>query len=371
MSYEEIFPPYDMEWHGKSTKRFATPFIDKQYDRIDVDPMMLSHAAVACGYTIRDFYEKPELGIHCLAYVYQLYDLLPVTHWYYSTPWLHELGCELVQRDTLPPIVKEPIISEPGEVDKIEVPDIDTIKKGRTYNQYKRLYQYVQKNIPQTFVPIAYGFDLVGEAAHICGVENFIMWTFTEPEAAHKLVDIFTQTSANGAIATAKDYGSAMLVLGSVLANNDIFSDEAVKDYAVGSAKKYIDTVFREGGGPQIFYHLCGNHETDYKVFHDLIWSPLTVFNVGYQGKKVFPAEILKKEFGNKATIMASVDTKLMIDPNPKAVYEQAKEQIIAGRDSKNGFILSTSCECPPYTLPGNILALTRAARDHGTYGKW
>ena len=39
-----------------------------------------------------------------------------------------------------------------------------------------------------TLVPISYGFDLVGAAAEMVGVENFIMWTFTEPDAAQKLV---------------------------------------------------------------------------------------------------------------------------------------------------------------------------------------
>ena len=53
MGYEELFPPYDMEWHGKATKRFANPFVDNKFDRVDVDPVMLSHAAVTCGYTVR------------------------------------------------------------------------------------------------------------------------------------------------------------------------------------------------------------------------------------------------------------------------------------------------------------------------------
>ena len=55
----------------------------------------------------------------------------------------------------------------------------------------------------------------------MCGVENFIMWTYTEPEAAQKLVGKFTDGAVNGALCTAKDYGMAMVVLGSVLANNN------------------------------------------------------------------------------------------------------------------------------------------------------
>ena len=372
MGYEERFPAADMKWAGNAAKRFASPFVDNPHDRIDVDPIILSHAAVACGYTIRDFYEKPELGIHCVGYISQLYDLLPVTHWFFSLPWVTELGVKLEYKDTLPPISTGPIISEPGQVDMIRVPDKKELEEKWTLPMFKRIYGYVQKNLGHTLVPISYGFDLVGAAAEICGVENFIMWTFTEPEAAAKLVRKYTETSVNGAEGLADTYGMAMLIVGSVLANNDIFSDEAVKTYSADNMKYYVDQCFRRGAGPQVFYHLCGNHQTDYKVFKDtLMWSPFTVIHVGYDGREVFSSAKLKAEFQDRATCMGSVDTKLMINPEPIKVYNQAKQQLLEGRDSKRGYILGTSCETPPYTIPGNMYALVKAARDYGTYGTW
>jgi uroporphyrinogen decarboxylase len=379
MGYEEMFPAMDKRWHDNATKRFASPFVDNPHDRIDVDPIILSAAAVACGYTIRDFYEKPELGIHCVGYISHLYDLLPVTHWFFSLPWVTELGLKLVYKETLPPISTGPIYSAPEDVDKMHVPSKEELvnaqaKYGQlaTVPMFYRIYDYVTKNLPMTLVPISYGFDLVGAAAEMVGVENFIMWTFTEPEAADKLVDKYTQTSINGAEALADKYGSAMLIVGSVLANNDIFNDEGVERYSVKNMYKYVDGCFKRGAGPQVFYHLCGNHETDYKLFRaGLMWSPFTVFHVGYKGRNPFPSSLLKQNFEDRATCMGSVDTKLMIDPNPNKVYNQAKEQLLGGRDSKKGYILGTSCETPPYTIPGQMLALVKAARDFGTYGTW
>jgi len=379
MGYEEMFPAMDKRWHDNATKRFASPFVDNPHDRIDVDPIILSAAAVACGYTIRDFYEKPELGIHCVGYISHLYDLLPVTHWFFSLPWVTELGLKLVYKETLPPISTGPIYSAPEDVDKMHVPSKEELvnaqaKYGQlaTVPMFYRIYDYVAKNLPMTLVPISYGFDLVGAAAEMVGVENFIMWTFTEPEAADKLVDKYTQTSINGAEALADKYGSAMLIVGSVLANNDIFNDEGVERYSVKNMYKYVDGCFKRGAGPQVFYHLCGNHETDYKLFRDgLMWSPFTVFHVGYKGRNPFPSSLLKQNFEDRATCMGSVDTKLMIDPNPNKVYNQAKEQLLGGRDSKKGYILGASCETPPYTIPGQMLALVKAARDFGTYGTW
>ena len=361
-----------MKWSGNATKRFAGPFVDKPHDRIDVDPIILSHAAVACGFTIRDFYEKPELGIHCVGYANEMYDLLPVSHWFFSLPWVTDLGLKLEYKDTIPPISTGPIYAEPGDIDNMHIPDKGELERGSTLPIFKRLYAYVQKNMPQTLVPISYGFDLMGGAAELVGVENFIMWTFNEPEAAMKLVKNYTMTAVNGAEALADAYGGGMLVVGSVLGNNDIFSDEAVKKYSADNMRMYIDQCFRHGAGPQVFYHLCGNHTTDHKVFRDtLIFSPFTVTHIGYDGRDPFPSAKLKSEFERVSTCMGSVDTKLMTDPNPKAVYDQARDQLLAGRDSKNGYILGTSCETPPHTLPANMYALVKAAQDFGTYGTW
>ena len=183
----------------------------------------------------------------------------------------------------------------------IRVPDKKEIEAGWTQQTFKKIYAYVQKNLGQTLVPISYGFDLVGRQPRF-GVENFIMWTFTEPEAAAKLVRKYTETSITGAEGLADTYGMAMLIVGSVLANNDIFSDEAVKTYSADNMKYYVDQCFRRGAGLEIFYHLCGNHQTDYKVFKDtLMWSPFTVMHIGYDGREPFSSAKLKAEFQHRA----------------------------------------------------------------------
>ncbi len=130
MSYEALFPPIDTEWLERSRKRFASPFLGTKFDRISVDPMMLSHATVACGFRIGDFYREPELGAHCVAYISQLYDLLPVTHWYFSLAWVAEMGLDLRYMELMPPVPVAPLITSPTEVDKVQVPSVEDTQKG-------------------------------------------------------------------------------------------------------------------------------------------------------------------------------------------------------------------------------------------------
>ena len=100
----EGIPPIDPEWLKRSKRRYFAAFVGGEADRVPVDPMMLSHATVTCGYTIRDFYEKPELAASCLAYAQQKYDLLPVTKYYFAHPWLPELGINLKFMDLTAPV---------------------------------------------------------------------------------------------------------------------------------------------------------------------------------------------------------------------------------------------------------------------------
>lgn len=369
---QDVLPPPNEKWHQHAEKRFASPFTGQRFDRIDVDAMMLSHAAIISGYTINDFYTKPELGAACVANASEMYDLIPMTHWYFSLPWVAEMGAEVQFRSLLPPVVKEPNIKDLEMVDTLEVPDLKEMERGFTGQLMIRAQDHIQKHTPKKFVPMTYTSDLTGGGAQLCGIENFIMWTMTERDAAHKLVQKYAEVAINGAEMMANRYGMAFISTGSVLANNDIFSDADIEDLSARYLHKFVDKCLRKGAGPQVLYHLCGNHETSYKMFKDkLIFTPFTIVHAGYMGREVFPSDILMKEYGDVATIMGSVDTKMMILPNPKRIYEQAKEQLIKGRDSKNGYILGTACELPPDAYPANVYALVQAARDYGTYGTW
>jgi uroporphyrinogen decarboxylase len=368
----DLHTPIDPKWHENASKRFASPFMGTKHDRISVDPMMLSHAAVVCGKSIRDFYEQPELGAHCVAAASQFYDLLPVTHWYFSLPWLTELGVTMRYMNELPPVVERPIVHDLEAVDRIEVPDTAEMEKGATAQQLFGVNDYILEHMPKMFLPMTYTSDLTGAAAQLCGVEDFIMWTMVEERSAHTLVKKYTETAVNGAEVMANKYGMAMIATGSVLGNNDIFSDQAVNDYSIRYLNDFVKSAMNRGAGPQVFYHLCGNHETDYKLFKDrIVWSPFTIMHVGYMGRDVFPSDLLVKEFGSMGTVMGSVDTKIMAMSNPKAVYEQARDQICKGRDAPCGYILGTACEVPPYSPPENIQALVQASKDFGTYGTW
>ncbi len=213
---DAIFPSVNEKWHKHAEKRFASPFTGSNFDRIDVDPMMLSHAALITGYTINDFYTNPALGARCVANASEMYDLLPVTHWYFSLPWVAELGAQIEFKPYLPPVVKEPTIHDIEAVDKLEVPDLKEMENGWTGRRMIEAQDYVQEHLPKMFIPMTYTSDLTGGGAQLCGIADFIMWTMTERDACDKLVSKYTEVAVNGAELMANRYGTAMISTGSV-----------------------------------------------------------------------------------------------------------------------------------------------------------
>lgn len=368
----DSFPPIDTDWLKKAKRRYSATFVGGEFDRIPVDPMMLSHSTVACGYTIRDFYEQPKLAVHCLAYTQELYDLLPVTKYYFAHPWLPELGINLKFMDLTAPVPTNTIVQTAEDADKIHIPDVKEIEKGYSYNRLSGAMDYTKEKIPEMFVPLAYCPEPVGSAAELCGIEQFLMWTETERDLVQKLIDIYIETATTGAEALARRYGMALINTGAVLENSDTMSPEAIKRISPPALEKLVKGCLMRGAGPQIFYHFCGNHKDDYMLFRDkIVFTPFTIMQIGYWDREMFPAKVMKETFGNMCAIMPSVDTKLFVMPNQNKIYELGKQQLLDGRDSKNGCILGTTCEVPPYSYPCNIHSLVRAANDFGRFGSW
>ena len=89
------------------------------YGHIPVDPMMLSHAAISNGHTIREFYENPRWG----ALGHGHGDLRSVAGHplVLLLPWLTEIGMEAQYMDWMPRWPR-PADIRSSQVEELRVP---------------------------------------------------------------------------------------------------------------------------------------------------------------------------------------------------------------------------------------------------------
>lgn len=366
------FPEPNKAWKDNATTRFAGPFIGEKFDRVDVDPVLLAHAGPFTGITLKEFYTQPKLGARAVIWAHEAYDLIPVVHWWPTIHvWGQELGVEFEWRTNSDPMITKRPINKPEDVDSLEIPDVAEIKKrGGTYLGFKECFDYVGKNYPDWLVPLYYGFQIETNAAELMGSEDFLLWTYTEKELAHKLIGKALENSLNGCQAIVDTYGGALIVTGAALAGTDLLPNDKIKEFGVDYCTKLVSGALRRGAGPQVWYHLCGNHAKDYELWQDVPFTPFTVMQVGYSGRNPFPLADLIKVYGTKATIMGNVDTKVVHSGTPKQVYEMQRDQILVGLESPNGFISGCACELPAFAPPSNVRAMVRAANDYGRFNK-
>ncbi len=364
------FPPINRDWLKKAIKRFAAPFTGIPFDHVETNPLIIAHAAKFFGHSTREFWENPEWGITLTAYCHEAYDCLPVTHWYFSNYWVEELGGKLVYSDFLPPIVEDPPIKTPEDVEKIEVPTPEELEKMGTLEKHHRALDYVisHDEIAEMSIPLTYMICPVSIAGAAVDPARLLIWMVKDRELCHKLLQKITDLCANGSIATVNRYGSAEIVTGAVLANNEVLPTKKIEEFAYPYVRDYVRKSLKAGAGRGIYYHLCGDHSQDYTIWQNNIITPFTVMQIGYYGKQPFPARLLKESFGDICTILAPVDTVLMHQGTPLEVYNAGKKQILEGKDSARGFIIGCACEVPTVTPPANIHALVKAAEDFGKY---
>ncbi|MCM1987891.1 uroporphyrinogen decarboxylase family protein [Methanococcoides seepicolus] len=367
----EDYAPMDKDWLENAGNLWTTPFVDTPSERVIVDPIILSHAASVFKKSVGYFWQNPAEAMRMVCHTCEMYDVTPVGHYLYADYWGEDYGAKVkVQANSPPGITKRPIKDAEG-VDNLEVLSPEDLAKGPTLTKHFEALDTCKNEFPQMFAPITQLAGSMEVATNWASIDDVFMWMMTEPELVDKLTSKATDHMVNACKATANRYGANVMITGSVIASGDLMDRDQIKRFGYNPVSKAVRKMMNAGAGPGVYYHLCGNHSDDFDLWKDAPMSPFTVVQIGYDGKDIFPASKLVEHFGNRCTCFGTVDTKLIDRGTPRQVYDQAKEQILAGKDSPRGFIIGTSCECPTNAPPGNVHALVKAAKDFGKYEKF
>jgi uroporphyrinogen decarboxylase len=72
--------------------------------------------------------------------------------------------------------------------------------------------------------------------------------------------------------------------------------------------------------------------------------------------------------FGDHDVICGNVDPPSIQYKSYEDVVRLCKENIEAGKDAPNGFVLAPGCEFPPLAPPVKVMAMMDAAEKYGRY---
>ena len=371
------FYPTSMEWFASGLERLGNVMSGhpELCDRTPVLPTVIGFAAKMVNISIGDLYRDPETYSRVLVKVFEMLDVEPFCIPLYADYWNEDYGgvvqWPIGEYMSAPAIMEYPLKTA-EDVEKLHIWDVDEMPKYSPSHIYHMLGQEtVKKLLGPAFMPLAFPYCMFTVAGAMVQPGTLMLWVMKQPEVVHKLLKKVVENGVNHCLAVAKEYGSAFIATGSVLAGDETLSPKQCRDFNIVYLKEMVERALKGGAGPGILYHLCGSHKLDWKMHTELCpLNEASMFHVAYYGREPADLTDVIPVVGDKCPILGNVTTQLMHLGTAKEVYEEAKRQILTYRHSPKGFILGVGCETPPLAPPTNVYALVKASKDCGPLPK-
>lgn len=326
----------------------------EEIDRIPCIPLMGETQTPLIGKKLSNYYHSPELMAEVEIACFKMFghDGVGVGPGLHAIP--EAMGTKLKFPEKGLPFVCEPVLKDYADLDKLS--PADPHRDGRLPLFLKAL-EIINKEIgDQVNVGSGVGGPFTA-AAGLRGTENFLRDLQKNPEMAHRLLELATE-SALRYIDAVCDLGLTPSIA-EPTATGTIISARQFREFAVPYLKKYVERIVeRCGKGPSL--HICGNSKSIWQGMVDTGAPLLSLDN------QVDLAEA-KEAVGDKVCLMGNVrPIETVMRGTREQILAEAKECLRKAYDNPKGFILSTGCQIPVGTPPENIIALMDAARTYG-----
>jgi [methyl-Co(III) methanol-specific corrinoid protein]:coenzyme M methyltransferase len=181
---------------------------------------------------------------------------------------------------------------------------------------------------------------------HLVGVQEFLLWTITEPDKVRRLLDQLKEVSIT--FAKAQLQAGADVVVIADHATGDLVSPKTYQDFLLPVHREMNQRI----GGPTIL-HLCGNCSDRLRLF---VEAGFDAYHFEWQVDSKMAVKVINHEISLIGNI---ANRQVLFGGTPEDVYRQARYSIEAGVD-----ILAPECAVPLLTPLANLRAIVEAARE-------
>jgi uroporphyrinogen decarboxylase len=295
-----------------------------------------------------------------------MYDCEMLPMWMYATYWAEDYGATIkfpTGRMSAPALV-EPACKTLEEAENLEVLDLKELSKGPTMQRHWVALERAEKLLGPYFSAWSFPYEVFIQVAWWVGPERACLLVAQEPQLMHRLLKKAVEHCVNVNAIVAEKYGSAFIAASSLLTSNTLSPKQCVEfniNYLSDMIKKSLDA----GAGPGIFYHLCGDHATDWELHKDVPMTPAPSC-ISLRGKEFHRPPQGHRRLWQEVLHPGKCRHHLLQIGTPAEVYEASKQQVLIGKERKKGFFAGTACEVPPFMPTANVYAFNQAVKDHG-----
>ena len=334
-------------------ERWGLLLIDEFPDRPPVFPLVTSHAAAVYGCDLVKYCTDGKILAEAQLAAQRRYGHEGLSVFTDVGIIAEAFGSRYHIREFDVPILDQPVIDDLNKIDALTIPDPASRGRLPVYLEAVEHLYLAAGDILPVFAYIPCPFTT---AAGLRGIENFLMDTLMEPEAAHRLLNI----SLEAAIKLCDEcvLAGALPILVDPLASGSVISRKTFEIFALPYHQRLIRHLHRFD--LDITLHICG----DTGGMLDLI--PATgadLFSFDRAGMRQ-----VSQQMGKKVRLVGNLPPSELLKSSESDIGGLVRIMIDEGIGNPRGLVLSTGCEVPIRCDPARLQSMIETSKT-SSYG--
>lgn len=333
-----------------SKERFLAVINGAAVDKTPVFPLLMGFSAQRLGASYRQFASNGHVLAEAQLKTREVFKVDAITACSDAFRISADLGGEIVFPEDKPPFLANPLVESEADFKNLRKPDV-TNSKGRMADRVAATREMVQAAGNECMV-LGWVDMPFAEACSICGVTQFLMLLYDDPEFAHKILLFLTEIVIEFAIAQITA-GAPMVGAGDAAAS--LISPQLFREFALPYEQKVCEEVHKAGGLVKL--HICGNTT---HLIKDMILSGADLFNIDHLVDLSFAIENysqVKKAYKGNLNPVAD-----LLQSTPEESLEKALKCLDMAKGTN--YMLSPGCEVPAEVSDDVFLAFCKSV-DH------
>ncbi len=265
------------------------------------------------------------------------------------------MGCKLRIQPNSVAFVKDQLVKEPSDLDRISVADPE--RDGRLPIHLKAI-ELVKEKIGSDAPIFKYVPGPLTLASVLHGQDQLLMELVRNPDFVYDILKPASESSKLYGVATV-EHGADIAVVADPIASSSVISPQMFDQFAFSPTKDVLKSISDVGGIPSL--HICGN---TIPILERMADTGARILELDYK----VDLTLAKDMVGERVCIQGNIDpVGVLLNGKPSHVERKSRECIEKAAKG-GGFILSSGCEVPLNAPFENVKAMVSAAKRYGKY---
>lgn len=265
------------------------------------------------------------------------------------------MGCSLRIPEDGVPSVSENLVKDPGDIEKVRVPDPE--RDGRLPT-YLEAIDLVADEVAGRVPIFSYIPGPLTLAGLLRDTGRILMELITDPRLVQDLMKLTAEASTRFGLAKV-EHGADVIVVADPTASSTMISPEMFNQFPFPHIRGILSSIERVGAIPSL--HICGNTTP---ILDKMAASGAKILELD----SMVDLAMAKNKVGKRVCLLGNINpTRTLLGGKPSDVEAEAREAIEKAA-SGGGFILSSGCEVPLDAPIENVKAMVRGAYRYGLY---